>query len=696
MIDQTKLEQAIAQNIELLCQSFFPNGKKEGLEWKIGDSSGAAGRSLGISLNAETAGLWKDRAGDGKGNFTQLVMQSRNLSFPAAAGEIGRYLGLDLTKAGSTRNRSRQTVNCFDWKSYRKISEAEIARLVRERGYSKDFVAYLSEAGIIRACNDNGTSNWVFPIHKSGRIAGVHSRPINWKGTGRVPWRVFPEKGAGGPGMQPLVIGNLAAAAKVHLFESQWDQFGVCDRLSIHQSDGFASVCTRGAGNSGFASIVPVGVGEAFIWQQNDADGEKWAAKVAEILPKGVKARVVHTPKQFEDPNAWTIAGATSADLMTAITNAVSPGESIGRQLLGGSILSFAQAEVDQSQTLLGERYLCVGGGMFIVAQSGIGKSTVSIQAAALWACGRPGFDIKPARPLRILIVQAEDDRGDVTEASRMVRRLGLTPSEIALMDANTWIEQINDVCGEDFIRTLGGILAKRPVDLVIINPFTAYLGSDEKDTEACTRFLRNQLNPLLTKHRCAALIFHHTPKTNFSRSDDYKPSDWMYRGSGAATLTNWARAYLVIDPCEGAQGVYKFIAAKRGKRIGWSNREPCFEKYYRHAEEPGVILWEPANEGEISAAKSSRKYKSVDPEKLLALVPLLDPVLKTAFQEQAAKTLDLGIGKIKSAMIQLELDAKVFTRTIENPGKGRSLRGWAKTPGSDDENKEVGQAEYK
>jgi hypothetical protein len=377
--------------------------------------------------------------------------------------------------------------------------------------------------------------------------------------------------------------------------------------------------------------------------------------KVAESLPGGVKSRVILTPKEFEDPNAWTIAGATSADLMAAIANAVSPGESTGRELLGGSILSFADAKIDESQTLLGERYLCVGGGMFIVAQSGIGKSTVSIQAAALWACGRSAFDIKPARPLRILIIQAEDDRGDVTEASRMVRRLGLTPSEIAMMDANTWVEQINDVCGEAFIRTVDEILTKRPIDLVIVNPFTAYLGSDEKDTEACTRFLRNQLNPLLSKHRCAALIFHHTPKTNFSRSDDYKPSDWMYRGSGAATLTNWARAYLVIDPCEGAPGVYKFIAAKRGKRIGWSNREPCFEKYFRHAQETGVILWEPANEGEVSAAKSNRKFKSVDPEKLLALVPLLDPVLKSAFHEEAAKRLDLGVGKIKSAMVQLE-----------------------------------------
>jgi hypothetical protein len=548
-------------------------------------------------------------------------------------------------------------------------------------------------ADLIRVSGNNSTLRWAFPLHKLGKIVGAHSRPVEWKGEGRAPWKVDPDKEHGGPGLQPFVIGDMRDSSTVQVFESQWDQFAISDRLGMHQTDGFASLSTRGSSNGRFASIIPSSVREVYVWQQNDLAGEKWAGEIAERLPPKTSVKIVCAPRNFNDPNDWTLSGATADQLLGAIKNAVPPrteNATKGRKLVGGSILTFAKAEIDQTKTLLGDRYLCVGGGMFVVAQSGIGKSSVSIQITTLWSCGRAAFDIPPPRPLRILNLQAEDDAGDVTEAARMVFKLGLTNREAELVAANTWVEQINDVCGGAFIRDLDAILASRPVDLVIINPFTAYLGSDEKDTESCTRFLRNQLNPLLTKHNCAALIFHHTPKTNFNPTDEYKVTDWMYRGAGAATLTNWARAYLVIDQCEGTNGIYKFIAAKRGKRIGWSHREPCYEKFFRHSQERGVILWEPADKEEVSAAQA--KSKTVDKEKLLALVPLIDPILKKTLIANATAKLRVGINKIETAMAELELARKVFTRSIPNPNpKGRPFAGWAKTPEPSSESQEVG-----
>ena len=52
---------------------------------------------------------------------------------------------------------------------------------------------------------------------------------------------------------------------------------------------------------------------------------------------------------------------------------------------------------------------------MFIVAPSGLGKSTLSIQMAVLWCCGLIAFGITPHKALRILIIQSEDDQGDCT-----------------------------------------------------------------------------------------------------------------------------------------------------------------------------------------------------------------------------------------------------------------------------------------
>src|SRR3974390_487318 len=41
----------------------------------------------------------------------------------------------------------------------------------------------------------------------------------------------------------------------------------------------------------------------------------------------------------------------------------------------GRSISWYAKHPIDHAQTLLGERYLCRGAGMFVVAPSGMGKS---------------------------------------------------------------------------------------------------------------------------------------------------------------------------------------------------------------------------------------------------------------------------------------------------------------------------------
>jgi hypothetical protein len=176
---------------------------------------------------------------------------------------------------------------------------------------------------------------------------------------------------------------------------------------------------------------------------------------------------------------------------------------------------------------------------------------------------------------------------------AQITRHLNITGEAFELFRQNVWLERLNDLTGYEFIEALDGFLMQRPTDLVIVNPLTAYLGADDKDTKAATLFLRNWLNPVVSKHNCAAIIIHHSPKTNFASTDNYKPSDWMYRGAGAATITNWARAILVIDPGKNPN-VYRFIAAKRGKRIGRGYESLVYETHWSHSHD-GKLLWVPA-----------------------------------------------------------------------------------------------------
>jgi hypothetical protein len=141
---------------------------------------------------------------------------------------------------------------------------------------------------------------------------------------------------------------------------------------------------------------------------------------------------------------------------------------------LGRSLVWYANQPIDHEETLLGNRYLCRGGGMFVVAPSGMGKSTLSIQMAILWACGLIAFRIRPRKALRILIVQSEDDQGDCTEMAAMKDQLGLTAKEKQLVDQNTELIRCNELVSYRFIQALGSRLQQakddgKPFDLVIM-----------------------------------------------------------------------------------------------------------------------------------------------------------------------------------------------------------------------------------
>src|SRR5438874_3603439 len=102
------------------------------------------------------------------------------------------------------------------------------------------------------------------------------------------------------------------------------------------------------------------------------------------------------------------------------------------------SILDLQPAKSDDGNTLLGNRFLCRGGGLLFVGSSGIGKSTAVIQMGICWAVGRECFGIPPRQSLKILYVQAENDEGDLCEMrDGVLERLGLTNEELDKLDHN-------------------------------------------------------------------------------------------------------------------------------------------------------------------------------------------------------------------------------------------------------------------
>lgn len=217
---------------------------------------------------------------------------------------------------------------------------------------------------------------------------------------------------------------------------------------------------------------------------------------------------------------------------------------------------------IDEGQTLLGNRFLCRGGGLFLVGPSGVGKSTLTLGLAAPWAAGYEALGIKPVKPLKILIVQAENDEGDVIEQMRGA--YGADREGIS----NLLICPVGHLIGAELIEALDRLIKQNKPDLVVLDCLHAYLGDDAKESKSLGVFLRQLLNPVIKRHEVGVLIVHHTPKTTNQDRSNWIPSDYQYAAAGAAEIANWTRAMLVLEATD-VNGVFRLVAAKRGSRIG-------------------------------------------------------------------------------------------------------------------------------
>ena len=273
--------------------------------------------------------------------------------------------------------------------------------------------------------------------------------------------------------------------------------------------------------------------------------------------------------------------------------------------------------ESDGAETLLGERWLCRGGAALMVGASGLGKSSTSMQMDLCWACGREAFGIKPARPLRILTIQAENDMGDMREMrDGVLRGCSFAPEEMELIAQNLHLVKEQTRTGVDFVENIvGPLLDKVKPDLLRIDPLAAYAGADMTQAAEAAKLLRNTLNPILTEYGCGLILVHHTPKTTGRDTSKWNASDWSYAGAGSADIVNWARATLIMEAGKEI-GTACFIAAKRGMRIGWRDAEGKKEtkRWFKHS--PGSICWE-STEAPIGGGKTAPSV-----EDLLELIP--------------------------------------------------------------------------
>ena len=308
------------------------------------------------------------------------------------------------------------------------------------------------------------------------------------------------------------------------------------------------------------------------------------------------------------------------------------------KRKLAGKLLPLGQfpdpiPEERNPAALFKSGWLRKGGGAFIIAPSGVGKSVMTVQAAICWALGLPFFGICPVRPLKIVVIQAEDDREEIAGFRNSVRHglvtdFGVDGDDIDLVigakdpaAARVLFYRAIGKVGDSFVDEVGAILDAYPdVDLVIVNPFQSYFGGDCSRNSELSRFFRGLLDPEIKdtedqgNDRAGIIFIHHTNKPPNDR--DLR-TEWgtdefaQYIGAGGAEIVNWARAILSLMP-SGVTGIFRFICGKRWQRLGWVGLDgkPCKQKLIRHAEN-GCIYWRDCSEEDRQAVEEAYKKPS-------------------------------------------------------------------------------------
>jgi len=330
------------------------------------------------------------------------------------------------------------------------------------------------------------------------------------------------------------------------------------------------------------------------------------------IADTAILRRALDAAKQATDPDTLLDHYATLAESRK------------GRKAKAGgpqrmdfdALLSFERKE-DPSCILGSHRWLCKGGSMLIVGQSGTGKSSLMMQAAVHWCLGRDFFGIKPAKPLRAVVLQAENDAGDISEALQdVIAGAYLDSEEKATLREHLAIFRDTVSTGTTFTAALRQLVIDQQADIVFVDPLLSFAGIDVSDQEQASKFLRHDLAPILLETGAVLVAMHHTGKPKAaSDKEGHTVADLAYAGLGSSEFTNWFREVAVLFRCQGEEPIYKFGLTKRRGRAGLKDHANQFkgEIYIRHAAEKGVIRWEYSqppvqNEDEVAHRNSDSR----------------------------------------------------------------------------------------
>jgi hypothetical protein len=600
---------------------------------------GGPGKSMNVELEGDKAGVWHDAATAEAGNLLQLWEINRGVKFPEAVAEAAGFMGMlppdtresapKLTMDPSSYSyeeppapevksqedampahnpTAKRSSDAVDWNAcVQNFSDDHAAELCKWRGFSPESVAWMRKEkliGVHFGC-------FAFPVHNAkGLVTRIHYRLE--KG-----WAYHPK---GGGDNSPLVIGNPIHATYTLAFESQWDALAILDKLNAHHPENEGIYCgyiTRGATSN--TNLSKVAIPRLITFPQNDppekkskttgrTPAEEWLHKLQTSRHPLTEFAVFETPAGHKDANDWIREDQPSHEevFTQAIDMAKNPilkKVRTVKDLMGYNL-------VDDTNALIGykRRFLSKGGSWVWIAPSGVGKSTLLADFCIHAASGMDWHGITFRKPMKTLVVQAENDEGDMAEmmAGALLTRKNAGKKNkdaekefkefLKLINKNYLFHQETEKIGQKFCQWLEEIIRETKVDLICVDPLLSYVGDDISLQKVASQFLRNWLQPILERTGVILVVLHHTgkPMKDATKSTKgWSESDFSYMGLGSSEMVNWARAVSVIIPTQ-QEGTFLLKNTKRGKRACMKDMKGDFTKeiHIRHGDETEGLTW--------------------------------------------------------------------------------------------------------
>lgn len=502
----------LARDAEGVAKMLLPNGKREGQEWRAGSADGEAGKSLGVHLSGQKAGVWCDFSTGEAGDLLDLWATVRGVGIGEACKQVADYLGVREARVDNPRpsysRPSREGI--------KGLTEAHRRWLCEERR--------LPEASIRAYKLASKGDEILFPSLVDGELVAAK-------------YRRLPKTFRVDANCEPVLFGWQAIPANAR---SVVIVEGELDAVAMHAM-GFPALSVPFGGGSGdkqakwiaseFDRLSPFD--RIVLALDTDGPGQEATAEIVKRLGRE-RCFVVELP--HKDPNACLQAGMTVADMAAllksaktldpeALRNAGDFAEAVQKE--------FANAGVDYGIAMpwekLAHRLVIRMGEVVVLAGiNGHGKSEVAGQVTVNavkwgWRSCVASMEFRPPKWLKRMVRQAVG-RSDPSQAF-----IGHT---MRWLSESLWVfDATGTAKAEQILETFAYAAKRYGVNLFVIDNL-AKCGFDEDDYNGQKKFV-DQLTDFAKAFDVAVLLVAHMKKQADENSDAGKMG---VKGSGAIT----------------------------------------------------------------------------------------------------------------------------------------------------------------